>query len=83
MNIQLDQKEIEAAICSYISEKGLDISEKAINIEFKAGRKGGGYSAAVTISPKGEITAPTPIVSVAKEEVVEKTEDSPDDSLFA
>jgi len=84
MNIQLDQKEIEAAICTYIEEKGLDISGKNIDIEFKAGRKGAGYSAAVTISPKGEIVAPTPITAVAKEDVDEKadTKESADEPLF-
>jgi len=69
MNIQLDQKEIEAAIRSYIEEKGLDISDKTIDIKMTAGRKHNGYSAAVTIEPKSAT-----VTSVNTAEVTPETE---------
>ena len=88
MNIQLDQKEIELAIRSYIEEKGLDIADKTIEITLKAGRKGGGHSAAVTIVPKGAIVttvqAPGPIEAVEETHAVPSTEDktAEDEPLF-
>lgn len=53
MRIQLKQHEIEAAIKSYVSGRGI-AGTGDIGVAFKAGRKGAGISAEVTIGEDGE-----------------------------
>lgn len=54
MRIHLKQEEIVAALKQYISDKGIDLSSKAVTISFTAGRKNTGLSADMQIED-GEI----------------------------
>jgi len=57
MNIQLSQPEIEKAIILYITNQGIDLDDKSIEVEMTAGRKGNGHTAQVTILGAGEKTS--------------------------
>lgn len=49
MQIQLKQAEIEEAIVRYISQQGINLVNKTVNITFTSGRKDNGLSAEVDI----------------------------------
>jgi hypothetical protein len=49
MQIQLKQPEIVEAIIGYLTNQGIDMSVKSVQIAFTAGRKGSGISAEVSI----------------------------------
>ena len=49
MLITLKQKEIEAALRLYISQRGINLADKEVGIAFTAGRKETGVSAEVSI----------------------------------
>lgn len=49
MQIQLKQREIEAALKMFISQQGISLVGKAVAIEFTSGRKDNGLSAELTI----------------------------------
>jgi hypothetical protein len=49
MQIQLRQKEIETAIKLFVSQQGINLTNKTIDIVFTAGRKESGISAEMTI----------------------------------
>ena len=49
MQIQLKQREIEAALKMYISSQGINLTGKIVTIDFTAGRKDSGLSADLTI----------------------------------
>ena len=58
MQIQLKQAEIEEAIVRYISQQGISLINKTVNITFTSGRKDNGLSAEVDIDlivPAGKI----------------------------
>jgi hypothetical protein len=49
MQIQLKQLEIIAAIKGYISNQGINLKDKSVDIAFTAGRKEGGLIADIVI----------------------------------
>lgn len=49
MQIQLKQKEIEAALKMYINRQGIALAGKTVTIDFTAGRKDSGLSADIVI----------------------------------
>ena len=49
MQVSLKQNEIEAALKGYISQQGINVNGKQINIVFTAGRKASGITADLTI----------------------------------
>ena len=49
MNIQLKQYEIEAALKGYVTQQGINLAGKQVNIAFTAGRKESGISAELVI----------------------------------
>ena len=49
MNIQLKQNEIEAALKGYVTQQGINLAGKQVNIAFTAGRKESGISAELVI----------------------------------
>lgn len=53
MQIQLKETEIVAALKDYISNKGIDLTGKSVNITFTASRKEAGTSAEMTIEDLG------------------------------
>lgn len=53
MQIQLQQKEIEAALLGFITQQGIDLCGKQVDIMFTAGRKASGLSAELTIEDAG------------------------------
>lgn len=57
MQIQLKQREIEEALKSFISNQGISLAGKTIQIEFTSGRKDNGLSAELTIEDSGIKTA--------------------------
>lgn len=56
MLITLKQKEIEAALRLYISQRGINLAGKGVDIAFTAGRKESGVSAEVNIEDDTVIT---------------------------
>ena len=69
MQIQLQQKEIEAALAGYITQQGIDLSGKQVTIEFTAGRKASGLSAELTIE---DVDFPDFSELAEKEEVMDQ-----------
>jgi hypothetical protein len=53
MNIQLKQSEIEAALRLYVLSQGFNLTNKALTIDFTAGRKAGGLIADLIIEDNG------------------------------
>lgn len=49
MLVTLKQKEIEAALKLYVSQRGINLAGKTVEIQFTAGRKEAGISAEVDI----------------------------------
>lgn len=49
MQIQLKQREIEAALKGYITKQGIDLTGRTITIDFTAGRKDSGLTADLRI----------------------------------
>ena len=58
MIINLNQREIEAALRAYISQQGINLSGKQVEINFTAGRKESGISAELDIGDVGEVSRP-------------------------
>lgn len=55
MLITLKQKEIQAALRLYVSQNGIDLTGKNVDITFTAGRKESGLSAEVSIEDDGSM----------------------------
>ena len=55
MQIQLRQKDIEAALRMYIAAQGIVVAGKDVTIDFTVKRKQGGIIADVTIEDNGDI----------------------------
>lgn len=55
MKINLDELELKTAITEYIANQGLDITNKAVEIELIAGRGTNGHRAEVEILPTGSL----------------------------
>lgn len=53
MQVNLKQKEIEAALRDYVANQGLSLIGKTIDIQFTAGRKEAGISAEIDIQDAG------------------------------
>ena len=53
MQIQLKQREIAEALKMFISQQGINLTGKTIEIEFTSGRKDNGLSAELTIEDAG------------------------------
>lgn len=53
MQIQLKQREIEAALQQYLASRGIAMAGKSVEIRFTAGRKGGGLTADVSVEDLG------------------------------
>ena len=49
MQIHLKQREIEAALKMFVSQQGINLTNKVIEVSFTAGRKDTGLSAELTI----------------------------------
>jgi hypothetical protein len=58
MQIQLKQREIEEALKGYISQQGINLAGKTVEIEFTSGRKDNGLSADLTIEDSKVATTP-------------------------
>lgn len=66
MRIQLKQDEIEAAIRSYLTGRGIATQNKSVEMTFTSGRKNKGLSADVMIEDKTEMTdGPAPVMPEA------------------
>ena len=84
MSLTLNDEEIKQAITQYVNKQGIDTTDKEVDVIIKSGRKGNGYTAAVTITDQ-----PTKTVKLASDNTEEKAEsnDSNDgndnpDSIF-
>ena len=75
MRITLDQDEITAAIELSISEKGINLSDKDVHIEYTGKRKNSGVRALVLIMPKVEDTS-TKAPAVESKQTEPLTEDA-------
>lgn len=66
MNILLNQNEIEEALKEYVSNLGVDLNNKAIEVFLTAGRGDNGYKAEISITAKSQMN---PVLNI--KEVVE------------
>ena len=73
MKIYLEQVEIVQALQQYISEQGINLAGKQVDVSFTAGRKDAGLTAEVDIQD----AAKTNLVSIAIKRTVPATEDGP------
>ena len=82
MQIQLKQREIEAALKMFISQQGISLVNKTVEIEFTSGRKDNGLSAELTIEDSTLQTATTS-TSTDPEAPADDTVAKPATSLFS
>ena len=80
MQIQLKQREIEEALKMFISQQGISLAGKSVEIEFTSGRKDNGLSAELTIEDSGLAQITTLVVTPLTESTEEPTTVKP--SLF-
>ena len=75
MQIQLKQREIEAALKMFISQQGISLAGKTVEVEFTSGRKDNGLSAELTIEDTvgvGAVPAVTPTEETPTDDPVAK-----------
>lgn len=72
MQIQLKQREIEEALKSFISNQGINLTGKTIQIEFTSGRKDNGLSAEMIIEDAVGEKQQVPVAAPAAEEAPAK-----------
>lgn len=78
MIINLKQIEIIAALKQYISQQGINLANKEIQVSFTAGRKDSGISAELTIEDGASVDIPgftdpefvAPVLSIVSNETV-------------
>lgn len=75
MKISLKQNEIEAALCAYVTNQGINTEGKDITFDFTMGRKGAGltvdvniFAPAVKVGYVAEVTT-TNVTSVANVDI--------------
>jgi len=73
MNIQLNEKEIKAALIEYVSSQGINLEHKNASVALTAGRKDNGMTAVITISAE-EIEVNVIVAEEDTEEVSEPEE---------
>lgn len=61
MQIHLKQREIEAALRMFVSQQGISLVGKTVEVVFTSGRKDNGLSAELTIEDAGTCTSPAPL----------------------
>jgi hypothetical protein len=61
MQIQFKQDDITAALKGYIAGQGISLNNKSFGVAFKAGRKGSGLSAMITINDVPLMATPVPV----------------------
>lgn len=78
MIINLKQNEIVTALKQYISQQGINLTNKEIQVSFTAGRKDSGISAELTIEDGASVDIPgftdpefvAPVLPIVSNEVV-------------
>ena len=75
--LNLDGDDLNQAILTYITECGIDLDNKDINITMTAGRKGNGHKAEVTITAARTAREKVSVASISHSEVT--TTDAPEE----
>lgn len=75
MQITIVQSEIEDAIRGYVSDQGIDLSGKQLEVDLTAGRGSSGFTATIDIT-RGSAVAP----AVAEEKTPEPTSEEEETS---
>jgi FlaG/FlaF family flagellin (archaellin) len=57
VKINLNQDELETAVLNYIASEGIDLSDKAVTVDFTAGRGEKGISVDVEINEPAKTTS--------------------------
>lgn len=70
MQIQLKQREIEAALKMYVSQQGINLTNKTVEVVFTSGRKDNGISAELTIEDAAVPAIPTGLINRSFEAAV-------------
>lgn len=80
MQIILQQRNIEAALKQYIASQGINLTGKSVAVEFTAGRKETGISAAIDIedATEGQVVQPLGNVTPLAVHVVEASTETPE-----